>query len=171
MTFERGLDRIALGAVAWSDRCVEVLEFSAGAPVIPDGLGCSRNFFLVEHRASLGSVDNNLRSGTDPPQQMQHVGSFHRDAAGGWRKIRTRQMEEHRAASACDTRRDIVIDFDNEVVELIVARKSIATLIAAELYRLIVMAAGRVFAPGVVRLDGANRQESFGLRVTVGAPP
>jgi hypothetical protein len=80
-------------------------------------------------------------------------------------------MEKNRAAKARDTGGGVVIDLDNEIVEVVVTSEPIATVVAGQSYRPIVMAAGRVFAPAVLRSNGANRQESLRPRVTVGAPP
>src|ERR1700736_6241052 len=80
-------------------------------------------------------------------------------------------MQEYRAAAADDARRAVVIDLDNKIVEVVVAREPIAAAISVEPHRLVVMAAPWVFAPGVLRADGANRQECPRPRVSVGAPP
>jgi len=80
-------------------------------------------------------------------------------------------MQEYRAAAAGNARRGVVIDLDDEIVEMIVALEPVAAAIAVEPHGLIVVPALRVFAPGVFRPDGANRQERTRPRVAVGAPP
>src|SRR6266403_5558352 len=80
-------------------------------------------------------------------------------------------MQEYRAATAGDTRRAVVIDLDDESVEMIIALEPVTATVAIPPHRLIVMAALRIFAPGVVGPDGANRQESARPRMAVGAPP
>src|SRR5258707_1441560 len=80
-------------------------------------------------------------------------------------------MQEYRAATAGDTRRAVVIDLDDEIVEMIIALEQVTTMVAIPPHRLIVMSALRIFAPGVVGPDGANRQESARPRMAVGAPP
>src|ERR1700704_5741670 len=80
-------------------------------------------------------------------------------------------MQEYRAAAADNARRAVVIDLDNEIIEVIVALEPIAVAIAIQPHWLVVMTAPRVFAPGVLGPDGANRQKSARPRVAVGAPP
>ena len=64
-----------------------------------------------------------------------------------------------------------MIDLDDKIVEMIVALEPVSALTAIPPHRLIVMAALRIFAPGVVGPDGANRQERGRPRMAVGAPP
>jgi len=80
-------------------------------------------------------------------------------------------MQEYRAAAAGDARGAVVIDLDNEIIEVVVACQSIAAATGLEPYRLIVMAALRIFAPGVRGPNGADGQECAWPRVAVGTPP
>jgi len=80
-------------------------------------------------------------------------------------------MQKYRAATAGDARRPVVIDLDEKIVEMIVALEPVTALVAIPPHRLIVMAAPRIFAPGVFGPDGANRQESTRPRMAVRAPP
>ena len=80
-------------------------------------------------------------------------------------------MQEYRAAAPGDAWRAVVIDLDDKIVEMIVAPEPVAALAAIPSHRLIVMAALRILAPGVVGPDGANRQERTRPRMAVGAPP
>jgi len=80
-------------------------------------------------------------------------------------------VQEYRAATPGDARRSVVIDLDDKIVEMIVAPESVAALAAIPPHRLIVVAALRIFTPGVVGPDGANRQERTRPRMAVGAPP
>ncbi len=65
-----------------------------------------------------------------------------------------------------------MIDFDDEIVEMVLARQPVAALIADQADGLIVMAVLRVFAPGVFGPDRPDRQiRCCGLRMAVGAPP
>ena len=64
-----------------------------------------------------------------------------------------------------------MIDLDDKIVEMIVAPEPVAALAAIPPHRPIVVAALRIFAPGVVGPDRANRQERTWPRVAVGAPP
>src|SRR6185437_8580979 len=58
-----------------------------------------------------------------------------------------------------------------EIIEMIDARQPVAALIASQQDGLIIVAAGRVLAPGILTPDRPNRQEGFGPRMPVGAPP
>src|ERR1700744_2809906 len=80
-------------------------------------------------------------------------------------------MKEHGAAAACDRGQRVVIDLDDVIIEMILAREPVAAGLAAESDRLIVMTAGRVFAPGIVGTYDANRQESLWSGRAVGTPP
>ena len=80
-------------------------------------------------------------------------------------------MQEYRAAAAGDARRAVVVDLDNKIVEMVVTLEPVAAAIAIQPYRLVVVSARRVFAPGVLGPDGPNRQECPRPRMTVGAPP
>src|SRR6185437_10808929 len=115
--------------------------------------------------------DYNLSLRTEPLQQPQHRRLRHRYAARGRRKIRPRQMQKHRAAAACNARRKVVVDLDDEIIEMIGARQPVATLIAPQPHGLIIVAAGRILAPGILTPDRTNRQEGFGPRMPVGTPP
>ena len=67
--------------------------------------------------------------------------------------------------------RGVVIDLDDEIVEMILARQPVAGLIADQPNRLVVMAVLRVFAPGVFGPDRPGRQKGPRPRMAVGAPP
>ena len=67
-------------------------------------------------------------------------------------------MQKYRAAEAGDARTAVVIDLDDEIVEVVIAPQTIATVVPVQSYRLVVMTAVGVFAPGVLRPDGANRR-------------
>ena len=75
-------------------------------------------------------------------------------------------MQEHRAAAAGDARPRVVIDFDNEIVEMILAREAVAVLVQGEPQRPIVMTVD-ILAPGVLggwRVSGATSMVSDGGR-------
>jgi hypothetical protein len=80
-------------------------------------------------------------------------------------------MQEHRAATPRYARSGIVIDLDNEVIEAVFAPEPVATAAALQPDRPVVMPVVRVFAPGVLRADGADRQEGPRPLVTVAPPP
>lgn len=80
-------------------------------------------------------------------------------------------MDEYRAASAPHPWPRVMINFDNEIVEMIEAAQPIAWFTGRPLDGAVVAAVSRVFAPGVGGTDGANRKQGSGPRETVGSPP
>ena len=66
-------------------------------------------------------------------------------------------MNENGAAAILYARARVVIDFDDEIVEMIVALEPIADTRRGKLDRAIVAAVVRVLAPGVVLADAAYR--------------
>jgi hypothetical protein len=66
-------------------------------------------------------------------------------------------MQEHRAASAGNSRTAIVVDLDNKVIEVVVSFETVTPTMFVSAHRAVVVAARRVFAPGVFRTYGANR--------------
>src|SRR5262249_35465427 len=68
-------------------------------------------------------------------------------------------------------RAGVVVDLDDEVVEVIVAGQAVAAGIAPQADRLIVVARGGVFAPGILDPNRAHRKERARPHMAVGAPP
>src|SRR5205823_7214485 len=94
-----------------------------------------------------------------------------RNAARRRREIGTRQMQEHGAAAAGYPWAGVVIDFNDEIVEMVLARQPVAGLVADQTNGLIVVAVSRVLAPGVFGPDRPDRQIGPRPRMAVGAPP
>ena len=65
-------------------------------------------------------------------------------------------MQEDRAAAPGDPRPCVVIDLDNEVIEVIGALQTVARMLTVNPDRLVVMAVGWIFTPGIVVTNGAN---------------
>jgi hypothetical protein len=80
-------------------------------------------------------------------------------------------MKEHGTAAAGDRGLRVVIDLDDEIIEVIVTREPVAAILTAKLDRLVIKAARRVFTPGILGTDGANRQKRLWPRRAIGAPP
>src|SRR3954447_19666273 len=80
-------------------------------------------------------------------------------------------MQKHRAAAAGDARLGVVIDLDDEIVEMIVARQPVAALLRIQPHRLIVVTVRRVLAPGVLGPDGPHGEMRPWPGMAVGAPP
>src|SRR5262245_13576778 len=95
----------------------------------------------------------------------------HRNTSRGRRKVGSRQMQEHGAAAPGNARARIVVDLDDEIVEVILAGQAVAGRTARKADRLVVMAVGRIFAPGILGTDRTDRQKAFRADMAVGAPP
>ena len=80
-------------------------------------------------------------------------------------------MDEDRAAAAGDPRPGIVVDLDNEVVEAIVTAQPVARFLGRARERAVIAPVVRVFAPGVMWADAADRQRGARAGQAVGAPP
>lgn len=76
-----------------------------------------------------------------------------------------------RRCRARNARARVVIDLHDEVIQVIFARQPVAWLAADKAHRPVVVAGGRVFAPGIVRTDGSGRQQGFRPDMTIGPPP
>lgn len=107
----------------------------------------------------------------DPGEKPEHVGFRHRDAASGGRKSRTGKMKKDSAAAPGDARRCVVIDLDDEIVEMVVARQSVDTAGIVQLDWPVVMTVVWIFAPAVVRVNRPNGQSGRGPDVPVSSPP
>jgi hypothetical protein len=80
-------------------------------------------------------------------------------------------MQEDRATPATDSRGGVVVDLDDEIVEMILARQPIASLVLVETNGLVVVTVLRVLAPGVFGTDRARRQQGLGPLMAVRPPP
>lgn len=80
-------------------------------------------------------------------------------------------MEKHGAAASSNSWSGVVIDLNDEVIEMIVARQVIAVRAFIKANWLIVMPIRWIFGPGILWRDPPNRQGSSGLGVPVGPPP
>ena len=152
--FRFRLDRVSLDAVARSQRSIEAANLVPARQCFCRIFEAAAIWFCrawsdfpkVQLMMILvcGPIRRNSRSIEDFVIETQ-------PAVGA--KIAARQMQEHRAAAAGDARRGVVIDLDDEIVEMIIARQPVAALTAAEPHRLVVMTVMRVFAPGVFGPD------------------
>src|SRR5674476_107103 len=78
-------------------------------------------------------------------------------------------MDEHGAAARGRAR--VVVDLDDEVVEMVLAREPVGLGAGRQLDRPIVMTVTGVLAPAVVGADAPHRQQCRRARMAVGAPP
>lgn len=93
------------------------------------------------------------------------------DTAGGWREACARRVNKHRAAAPGDAWPRIVIDFYDEVIEMIFAGKPIRGRVRRNLDRLVVVAIGRIFTPSVGSINTARRQRGNWASMPVRPPP
>src|SRR5664279_148832 len=80
-------------------------------------------------------------------------------------------MDEDRAATPGDTWPGVVVDLDNEVVQIVLARQPISFGIRRHFYAPIIMAVGWILAPAVVGHDALRRQHRGRARMPSGPPP
>src|SRR5262245_58512720 len=104
-------------------------------------------------------------------QQARQCVFFQSHAAGGGRETLACQMHEDRTASPGDARARVVVDFDDQVVEVIAAPEPVAGLVRAAPEWPVIAAVAGVLAPGIVLPDGPDRQSGVWPRRAVGPPP
>src|SRR5947209_13965429 len=107
----------------------------------------------------------------DAPEQATEAARSECDAAGSRPKSGAREVKKNRAAATRDPRPRVVVEFDEEIVEVIVAPQTVARRIGREPDRPVIPAVVRIFAPGVRDADAAQRQTRARAGCTVGAPP
>ncbi|MGX1050010.1 hypothetical protein AB7M74_000945 [Bradyrhizobium japonicum] len=168
LVFEDGLDGIAIGAALRPQPRLQRVKLGAVAPMFDQDLRCGGDLILVEH---VPSPNNDSCSWSQAPQQLQHRRFGHRDAARCRPEIVARQMQKHRTAPAGDTRSGVVVDFDDEVIEMVGPLETVTALLRPEPDRLIVMAISGVLAPGVRVADGPGRKKGPRTAVAVAPPP
>ena len=83
---------------------------------------------------------------------------FEGNAAGGRREVLPRRVNEDRTAAPRNTRARIVVNLDDEIVEIILARQAVDVCMRGYFDRPIVVAIGRVFAPAVIPGYPLHRQ-------------
>src|SRR6185437_16860030 len=170
-TLDLGLDGVALLAAARTLRGTETIELRSCAPMADQRARGRGNLIRIKHRCRLPSSDDNFGLASKPPQQMHHRRLCHRHAAGGRPEIFARQMQKHRAAAASDAWPGVVVDLDDEIIKMVLARQPVSGFLAGEPDRPVIMAIARVFAPGVLGPDRMNGQMRPRPRMAVGPPP
>src|SRR4051812_40345450 len=80
-------------------------------------------------------------------------------------------MQEHGAAASGNARAGVVVDLDDEIVEVILAPQAVAGLAGRTPHGLVIMAVGRIFAPGVFGPDRPGGNVRPGARMAIGPPP
>jgi hypothetical protein len=80
-------------------------------------------------------------------------------------------MEEHGAAAAGNAGTPVVVNFYNDIIEMIGACEAVPGHFARSFYRAVVISVRGVFRPGVVTADLPQRQQSSRCRPAVSPPP
>jgi len=80
-------------------------------------------------------------------------------------------MHEHGAASACHPGAGIVVDFDDEIVEVVGPPKAVAAVGGCPSKRSVIPPVGGIFAPGEVGGDAVGGQQRSRVPVAIGPPP
>lgn len=80
-------------------------------------------------------------------------------------------MNENGAATFCDARTRVVIDFDDEIVEPVFTRQPIALSVRRYFDWPVIAAIVRIFAPAVSGVYPLRRQRCDGTRVPICTPP
>jgi len=80
-------------------------------------------------------------------------------------------MNENRAAAPGNPRTDIVIDFDEEIIERIIPPQPVAGFLGRSSKWTIVPAVPHIFAPGEIRGNRSRREWAARPGVAVPAPP
>ncbi len=80
-------------------------------------------------------------------------------------------MKKYRAAAPGNPRAAIVINFYNQIIEMVLARKPVPGAAGRHLDASIVARVGRILAPGVIWSDPPYRQPSGRPRAAFRVPP
>ena len=102
-------------------------------------------------------MDYDSGGGADPIQELTQAALRHRDTPRRRRKTGPRQVDEDRAAAPGDPGAHIVVDFDNQIIEMVRPPKPVTGRASRHFDRTIVTPVGRVLAPGIVRRDSPHR--------------
>jgi hypothetical protein len=105
------------------------------------------------------------------PDQSQQVIASKRDTTRRWTQPRTGNVNEDGAAAPRRARPRIVVDFDDKIIEFVIAAKPIAWFTGRPVKWPVIAAVGWVLAPSVVEADRTHRQECSRPSQTIGPPP
>ena len=108
---------------------------------------------------------------TETRQDFSQSAKFKGNATGGRGKALPGCVDEDRAAASGNARTRVVVDLDNEIVEIILARKPVGGNVGTHFDRAIVAAVGGVLAPSVGRRNTLHRQRRGWPWMLVGPPP
>src|SRR5437588_9056182 len=101
-------------------------------------------------------MNDDSRFGPEPREQLTQPRPRHGDASFGRGEPRPGHMDEHRAAAPGHARPGVVINFDNKIIELIIAPEPVAGASGRDFDMPVVAPISRVLAPGVAGTDRAR---------------
>jgi hypothetical protein len=115
----------------------------------------------------------NYDSGLRPKPTRQHlqIARPKRDATGGRRETRARDVDKNRTAKPGNAWPCVVVDLDDDVIEAVVTPKPVAWFIGRPPKCMVVAPVVGVFAPSVGGTDTANREPCPRTGQPIGAPP
>src|SRR5271166_4237542 len=97
------------------------------------------------------------RAAREARAELPHIGGKDRDAAGGGREISPREMKEDGAASPLGAAREILVEDEGHIVEMIVAPHAVRAVGGGQSHGAIVARARRILAPALVAPHGSKR--------------
>lgn len=80
-------------------------------------------------------------------------------------------MQENRTAPAGNAGPCVVVDLDDEIIEMILARQPVAAIARRACHGAVIMPVDGVFGPGIRGPDDSDRQGCPRPGITVGPPP
>jgi hypothetical protein len=116
-------------------------------------------------------MNNDSRLSRDPANQCQKVVTSQGDTAGGRRQAWAGDVDEHGAAATGNPGPRVVIEFEKNVVEGVVAPEAVAWFIGRPPERAVIAPISRIFTPGVGGADPAKGERCPRARKAIGPPP
>ena len=135
-----------------------------------DPCACRHSDFRGEVPSGLAmNYDSRLRP--KPARQHLKIARPKRDATGGRRETRARDVDKDCAASTGNTWPGVVIDLDDDVIEAVGPPQPVAWFIGRPPKCMVVAPVIGVFAPCIGRTDTANRKPCPRAGEPIGTPP
>lgn len=116
-------------------------------------------------------MNHDSRLLAQPPDQHPEIARLKRDASGRRRKARSRHMDEDCAAASGNSRARVVIDFDDDVIQMILPPKPVAWFTGRPPKGAVIKPVAGVLAPYIGPADGADRKLGQRTRQAIRPPP